>query len=339
MRNEDPTADAALSSAPGAPDGPPTPAGPEATAGTPATEEMPPTAGTPPSGEEPPAPGAPARPGGDRRRHLVIVAVIVVLVVVTAVIAALVAGGDDDDTRTSAGTTSASGASGSTTEQPAPTSTDAPAAPGPTAAPAPTPSAPGPPAPGGLPDDPNAYAVATFEAWQDGDLDTLAELADPDVAAFLAAASPDGGSWDDPTFEGAAGSTYASWTRPDVELVFRVANQLASQGEPDAVHEAYFTTAAGRVAIWPLTTQAEADALQQEVDEGHQPWQADPAAVATAYAEARLGWPGATAATPRPDQYVVTDPASGARATLVLAQPARTGSGGIWVVTHAGSAS
>lgn len=63
------------------------------------------------------------------------------------------------------------------------------------------------PAPVSVPDNPSDYAVATFTAWQQGDLAALVDLTVPEVLAFLDAVSPDGGSWEGPQFEGAMGST------------------------------------------------------------------------------------------------------------------------------------
>jgi hypothetical protein len=330
MSNDDPRPPDVPSSERSSPDGPPTIPETPVMAATPATEVMAPNEEVPPTGEVSPTPATPARHDGGRRRRTMVVAAIVAMCLVAALIA-VVATRDGNDTSTSASTTAPPAAT-TTAEQPTTVSTAAP-----TTTPATTPSTTVAPEPGGLPDDPNAYAVATFEAWQEGDLATLGALADPNVTAFLTAASPDGG-WDGPRFEGAAGSTYATWTRRDVELVMRVANQYATVGEPHAVHEAYFATAAGRVAIWPVTTQAEADELQQQVDQGHQPWHLDQAATAAAYAQARFGWQNATVETTRSGRYLVTDPGTGAQAATTLAQPARAGADGIWVVTQAGSA-
>jgi hypothetical protein len=331
MSNDDPRPDDEPSGARDVSDAPPTIPETPATAQTPDTEVMAPTEEVSPTPETPETPN---QPDGGRRRRLMVVAAIVAMVVVTAVIAALAAG---DDPSTTAGTTSVPSATTTTDQRPSttrhPTTASTVA---PTITAAPTPSVTVEPAPSGLPDDPNAYAVAAFEAWQEGDLATLAELAAPSVTEFLTAASPDDG-WDDPRFEGAAGSTYATWGGPDGDLVLRVANQYATVGDPHALHGAFFTTAAGRVAIWPLTTQVEADELQQQVDQGHQPWHVDQEAVAAAYAQARLGWQDATVETTDPGRCLVTDPGTGTQAAITLAQPARAGSTGIWVVTDAGS--
>lgn len=84
---------------------------------------------------------------------------------------------------------------------------------------------------------------------------------------------------------------------------------------------------------WPAATAADAAALQAEVDRGAQPWLLDPSEVAIAYAAAAHDWPDAEA-YPGPDGTSVdVRNADGERRTLTLAQPARTGSDGIWVVT------
>jgi hypothetical protein len=170
-----------------------------------------------------------------------------------------------------------------------------------------------------------------------GDLTSLAELGEQPVAAFLAARSDRWVSWGDPQCEGAAGSSYCSWTRPEIQFVVRIGNELAYAGQPHAVRDAYFLPGRDRGAIWPVTTQAEANTTQAQVDQGHQPWLVDPAAVASAYAQAELGWDNATVDMVEPNQYELTDPASGAKADLGLTQPARAGEGGIWAVTRAGS--
>jgi hypothetical protein len=84
---------------------------------------------------------------------------------------------------------------------------------------------------------------------------------------------------------------------------------------------------------WPAATAADAAALQAQVDRGSQPWLLDPSEVAIAYAAAAHDWPDAEA-YPGPDGTSVdVRNADGERLTLSLAQPGRTGSDGIWVVT------
>jgi hypothetical protein len=84
---------------------------------------------------------------------------------------------------------------------------------------------------------------------------------------------------------------------------------------------------------WPAATAAEAADLQAQVDRGAQPWLLDPSEVAIAYAAAAHDWPDAEA-YPGPDGTSVdVRNADGERLTLSLAQPARRGDDGIWVVT------
>jgi hypothetical protein len=91
--------------------------------------------------------------------------------------------------------------------------------------------------------------------------------------------------------------------------------------------------AADVVLPWPAATAAEAAGLQAEVDRGSQPWLLDPSEVAISYAAAAHDWPDAEA-YPGPDGTSVdVRNADGERLTLSLAQPARTGDDGIWVVT------
>ncbi|HEY0812081.1 MAG TPA: hypothetical protein VGE11_02270 [Pseudonocardia sp.] len=81
---------------------------------------------------------------------------------------------------------------------------------------------------------------------------------------------------------------------------------------------------------WPVSGAAKAAALQQAVDGGAQPWLLDPTEVALSYAAAR-GWSGAQAASSGTD--AVTVRSSAGTHALTLAQPARKGDAGIWVVT------
>ncbi|MFC5236280.1 hypothetical protein [Pseudonocardia zijingensis] len=84
---------------------------------------------------------------------------------------------------------------------------------------------------------------------------------------------------------------------------------------------------------WPAPDAAAAAALQAEVDRGSQPWLLDPSEVAISYAAAAHDWPDAEA-YPGPDGTSVdVRNADGERITLTLAQPARKGGDGIWVVT------
>jgi hypothetical protein len=102
---------------------------------------------------------------------------------------------------------------------------------------------------------------------------------------------------------------------------------------PPTTESAPAPAAADVVLPWPAATAAEAAALQAEVDRGAQPWLLDPSEVAISYAAAAHDWPDAEA-YPGPDGTSVdVRNADGERLTLSLAQPARTGDDGIWVVT------
>lgn len=275
------------------------------------------------------------RHGHGRRRWLLAAAGLTGVALVAAVV--LATDGDDPDTTTSASTSSTAPATTTTTVETSSTTptTDAPttAAPGVTT-PSPTTTAPDT---GQLPDEPGDYAGAAFAAWQQGDVATLERLATPSVVAFLTAHVPEPGPWTGPVVEGAAGSSYCVWTSPDVEVVLRVGNEAAFNHEQHAVRGAQIEPAPGRAAIWPVTTAADAGHLQEKVDKGHQPWLLDPVAVSRSYAEAELGWIGATVEPGEAGSYHVTDPRSGASAWLLLVQPARAGGTGIWAVVQAGA--
>ena len=191
------------------------------------------------------------------------------------------------------------------------------------------------------PSSPEDVAVSVFDAWLHGNDRLLNELATGSVADFLAARAPhEPGEWSGPRCDGAAGSTYCAWSQLGVELVIRVGNEAVAEGRDHAVFEAFVWVPAGSVAIWPFVTADQAAAAQTAADQGHQPWLLGPANVATNYAQAELGWPDAQIQqTPtQTATYDVTDPASGAHATVALAQPQRQGPTGIWAVIRAGSA-
>lgn len=91
------------------------------------------------------------------------------------------------------------------------------------------------------------------------------------------------------------------------------------------------TTSATPVALpWPAATATQVANLQTAVDGGAQPWLLDRIQVALAYAAAR-GWPDATAVN-TPSAGVTIRSSAGTH-VLTLAQPGKTGTAGIWVVT------
>jgi len=139
------------------------------------------------------------------------------------------------------------------------------------------------------------------------------------AVAFLALSACGGTGYDQ------APATSAQTTSPSTSAASSAA---VSPGTGSAAVSA---GAAAAVAGEGLTPDQEAE-LQQAVDQGHQPWRLDPAAVAQSFAAARFGWAGATAAPTDADTVEVTDLASGAKASLEEAQPVRQGAGGIWVV-------
>ena len=81
---------------------------------------------------------------------------------------------------------------------------------------------------------------------------------------------------------------------------------------------------------WPAETAAQAASLQTAVDGGAQPWLLDPTQVALAYAAAQ-GWRDAAAVDAT--AAGVTIRSSAGIHVLTLAQPGKTGTAGIWVVT------
>jgi len=89
----------------------------------------------------------------------------------------------------------------------------------------------------------------------------------------------------------------------------------------------------GTALLWPVTEQAAAQTLQDEVDRGAQPWTLDPEEVALNYATSTWGWTAPEPASTAPGTVTLTDPQGSA--TLTLVQPVRAGATGIWVVSTA----
>lgn len=183
---------------------------------------------------------------------------------------------------------------------------------------------------------PAGYARDAFNAWRTRDAATLVRLAQPSAAQLLLA-RPASERWSGPSCEGAAGSTYCRWTANGVDLVLRVANQDAAAGRPRAVTEAFFQPAAGRVAVWPLTTSQEAANTQRSVDQGHSPWMLEPEAVVDSFARAVLHWDQPILERQGETTFLLTDAATGVTVQVEVGQPARGGRGGIWAVTRLGS--
>lgn len=88
--------------------------------------------------------------------------------------------------------------------------------------------------------------------------------------------------------------------------------------------------------IYEIRTWEQAYAMQDAVDNGHQPWRLSVLGVTGAYAEAVLlpGPEQATLQRTSPRAVAVRDPSGKLLATVALAQPAKQGPDGIWVITH-----
>jgi hypothetical protein len=91
----------------------------------------------------------------------------------------------------------------------------------------------------GIPTDPEAYAVAFVEAWEQGDHDRALQLGTATaVDTIFAYESGGAGGWSLVQCEGAAGSSYCTFTAGgDPTVVVRVGNEAASQGAEGAVTE------------------------------------------------------------------------------------------------------
>ena len=72
--------------------------------------------------------------------------------------------------------------------------------------------------------------------------------------------------------------------------------------------------------------------LQEEVDQGHEPWRLDQSSVAAMFASERFGWTDVEIALDDPHTVQVTEKASGHLVSLQMRQPGREGQTGIWVV-------
>jgi len=88
--------------------------------------------------------------------------------------------------------------------------------------------------------------------------------------------------------------------------------------------------------IWEIRTWEAAYALQDAVDNGHQPWRVSAADVVTVYAEAVL-LPGPEHPVVRqvdPHTFEVSTSGGKVIATVQVTQPVRQGPSGIWVITR-----
>jgi hypothetical protein len=80
------------------------------------------------------------------------------------------------------------------------------------------------------------------------------------------------------------------------------------------------------------TTAEHAPDLQEEVDEGHEPWRLDQSRVASVFASNQFGWDDVEIALEDPHTVQVTDTAGRHVVSLQLRQPVCEGPTGIWVV-------
>lgn len=79
-------------------------------------------------------------------------------------------------------------------------------------------------------------------------------------------------------------------------------------------------------------TPAQANVVQQSVDDGHQPWRLDAKTVAEAFVLGRFGWNDVDCELADPHTAEVINRTDGRMVVLQLRQPAREGEGGIWAV-------
>jgi hypothetical protein len=186
--------------------------------------------------------------------------------------------------------------------------------------------------------DPEGYATATFEAWIAGDNATLSVLAGDAVSTLLASRAPRGtDGWQGPEGQGAAGSMYCTWSGSESRLILRVVNQWVDEGTGRAVVDAFFDPADGWLTL-EFASQADADAVQAAVDEGHQPWRLVPAEVARNHVLTELGWYDVDV-TPTPSATVhrVTNLATGEAVAVTLIPPTGGTHAGIWSVIRVSS--
>ena len=135
------------------------------------------------------------------------------------------------------------------------------------------------------------------------------------VTVLLAACS------DSPDSAGGPGTTSAVQT-----------SATASSETPTALPDGG-TTAAPEADFDGESLSAEqAQALQDEVDAGQQPWRLDQLAVAEAFVAERFGWTDVEPRQADPHTIEVTNASDGAIVVLQLRQPAREGADGIWIV-------
>jgi ketosteroid isomerase-like protein len=96
---------------------------------------------------------------------------------------------------------------------------------------------------GTLPNNAQDYADATFQAWLDGDHNTLDEMAVADAVTTLEDNTPsDPSSWSMSGCDAGTGQVECTYTSTAGDtLKLRVDNAMASGAEPQAVIEAQFS--------------------------------------------------------------------------------------------------
>jgi hypothetical protein len=85
--------------------------------------------------------------------------------------------------------------------------------------------------------------------------------------------------------------------------------------------------------IWDVRTWKQAREVQQAVDDGHQPWRLDPAAVVAGYARGALGISKPAVRRGGETILAVASPDGEIVGHVKVTQPVRQGPRGIWVVT------
>ncbi|MGY1607686.1 MULTISPECIES: hypothetical protein [unclassified Geodermatophilus] len=135
-----------------------------------------------------------------------------------------------------------------------------------------------------------------------------------------------GGGGDDTTPPAATSSTTPSTPHPSPEP--SPTDEAPDGEEPGDGEE----PPPGTAILGEGLSGEQAEALQDAVDGGAQPWRTDVAAVAAAFVARELLWDDADVALADPHTAEVTNPADGRIVTLQLRQPVREGDGGIWVV-------
>lgn len=191
-----------------------------------------------------------------------------------------------------------------------------------------------------LPSTPDAYAAAAFAGWTAADVPAVLRLTAPEVGTMLAVRRPrptDG--FQGPACQPILTMSYCLWGGTAGNLMMRVDTGVVAAGGEHGVVEAFIDPPSGGVAVWPFSTRAGADDAQDQADQGLAPWMLDPVNLIVSYATGDLGWRdvGVTTTGRGPNSFRATDRTTGAVIDLTVAQPVRTGAGGVWAVTRVAS--